>query len=100
MIVVEASFRLPAGTLERARPHMKAAMTATRAEDGCLLYAFTQDIDDPRLIRVVECWRDEDALAAHTRTPHFKAWRAVAESLGVFDRQFNFYSAEKANIRI
>jgi quinol monooxygenase YgiN len=37
----------------------------TLAEDGCLEYALNLDAFEPGRVRLVERWRDSDALAGH-----------------------------------
>ena len=92
-VLVLGTLRVPAETLERARPAMEAMMTASRAEDGCLAYAYSQDLLDPGLIRVTEAWRDRAALAAHFETPHLAAWRAEFPNLSITDRDLVLYEA-------
>lgn len=92
-ILVLGTLRVPAEMLERARPAMEAMMTASRAEDGCLAYAYSQDLLDPGLIRVTEAWRDRAALAAHFETPHLAAWRAEFPNLSITDRDLVLYEA-------
>ncbi|MEM8905281.1 MAG: putative quinol monooxygenase [Actinomycetota bacterium] len=53
--------------LDRARPLIEAS----RAEEGCLDYAFLPDPHDPTLVRIVELWEDEAALRHHFTLPHF-----------------------------
>ncbi len=93
MILVLGTIRLPAEAIERARPAMEAMMTASRAEDGCLEYAYSYDLLDPGLVRVTEAWRDREALAAHFRTPHLAAWRAAFPELSITDRRLALYEA-------
>ena len=50
---------------------------ASRAEDGCLDYAFAQDVCDPGTLILFERWRDAEALAAHGQSAHMQAFRAV-----------------------
>lgn len=92
-ILVLGTLRVPAEALERARPAMEAMMTASRAEDGCLAYAYSQDLLDPGLIRVTEAWRDRAALATHFETPHLAAWRAELPNLSITDRDLVLYEA-------
>jgi quinol monooxygenase YgiN len=48
-----------------------AIMTkASQAEDGCIDYAFAQDVTDPTIFRIVEIWEDDAALARHFKMPH------------------------------
>lgn len=92
-ILVVGTIRVPPETLDQARPAMQAMMTASRAEDGCLSYAYSQDLLDPGLIRVTEAWRDRAALAAHFQTPHLAAWRAVFPQFSITDRDLVLYEA-------
>jgi quinol monooxygenase YgiN len=54
------------------------------AEDGCVGYVVSADLDDENTFYIHEQWRDEDALAAHTSSPAFLAHRerAVGHLLG------------------
>jgi len=47
---------------------------ATRAEEGCLLYAFSADLEDPGMVHIIEKWTSEEALLAHFAQPHMKAF--------------------------
>ena len=72
---------------------MKTMVAASRAEDGCLEYAYAEDLLVPGLVRVTEMWRDREALAAHFQAPHIAAWRAVFSTLGITDRTLSLYEA-------
>lgn len=78
MIVVMGIIKGQAGEVDRLMPDMKAQMAATQAEDGCELYVFTRDFDDPDTVYISERWRDEAALAAHAASAHMATFnRAV-----------------------
>ena len=96
MIVITGTVRIPAGSLDLCRPAMKAMVEATRAEDGCLHYAYAEDVLEPGLIWVSEAWRDGAALGAHLNAPHFVAWRAAGADLGLHDRNLTVYEAVSA----
>ena len=70
---------------------MIAMLEASRAEDGCLVYSYAEDVAEPGLIRVFEVWRDQAALDAHFQTPHLAAWRAAWPEFGVSDRRLIAY---------
>jgi quinol monooxygenase YgiN len=94
MILVTGTIRLPADGLARALPAMAAMVTASRAEPGCLAYAYAQDLFDPGLIHVAERWTDRATLAAHFETPHLKAWRAQFAELEISDRNLVLIEGE------
>ena len=92
-LILAGTVRLPAANLDRARPFMAAMTEASRAEDGCLDYAYGEDVLEPGLIRVFERWRDQAALDAHRASGHMRAWRAAWPELGLHDRQLVVYEA-------
>jgi len=93
MIVIEGTVRVPAERIETVRPAMEAMIRASRAEAGCLDYAYSIDLLDPGLVRVTERWESREALAAHFTTPHMAAWRAQFADLGITDRSLRLYEA-------
>ncbi len=94
MIVIEGTVRVPPERLEAARPAMETMIKASRAEDGCLDYAYSIDVLDPGLVRVTERWESREALKAHFATPHMAAWRAEFGKLGITDRSLRLYEAD------
>ena len=93
MILVIGTVRLPSENIARARPAMEAMVAGSRAEDGCLEYAYSEDLLVPGLIRVTEAWRDRQALQAHFQTPHMAVWRAAFPGLEITDRNLSLYEA-------
>jgi quinol monooxygenase YgiN len=94
VIIIEGSVRIPPGKLEEARDVMEQMIRASRAEAGCLDYAYSVDVLDPGLIRVAERWESRDALAAHFKTAHMATWRSFFPQLGITDRSLRLYEAE------
>ena len=86
MIIVTGELRIAPANMERLRPHMRTVIEANRKEDGCLLFAYGEDVLEPGVIRIVEHWRDWPALAAHDKAAHVVAWRAVLKEVGVLGR--------------
>jgi len=76
MLIVLAKAKLSADALEAALPAIAEIVAASNAEDGCIAYAFTQDVLDPTVLHIVEKWQDDAALAAHFATPHMAAFGA------------------------
>ena len=94
MIVIEGTVRIGPDRLEEARSVMEQMILASRAEAGCLDYAYSVDVLDPGLIRVAERWQSRDALAAHFKTAHMATWRSFFPQLGITDRSLRLYDAE------
>jgi quinol monooxygenase YgiN len=91
MIVVVGTFRLPVEKLPEAREALIRVVEATRAETGCIDYAYAADVLEPGLIRVSEKWDTREALAAHFQTAHMEQWRREREALGLSDRDIRAY---------
>lgn len=94
MIVIEGTVRVPPERVEAARPAMETMIRASRAESGCIDYAYSVDLLDPGLVRVTERWESREALKAHFATPHMAAWREEIASLGITDRSLRLYEAD------
>lgn len=50
---------------------------ASRAERGNVFYDLYEDVADSRAFCFIERWADEEAVAAHNASPHFRAWTAA-----------------------
>ena len=94
MIVIEGTVRLDPDRMDEARPEMEAMVRASRAEAGCIDYAYAIDLLDPGLVRVSERWESRDALAAHFKTAHMATWRAFFPELAITDRSLRLYEAD------
>jgi len=97
-LVVTGVFRIPPENLQALHPHMAAVVMRSRAERGCLDYAYAEDLLDPGLIRVVERWTDQASLDAHAVAPHMDAWKTAREALGFHGRDLTIFevAAERA----
>ncbi len=93
MVIIEGTVRIPEGKLETARPAMESMIAASRAEAGCIQYAFAVDLVDPTLIRISERWESREALRAHAESPHMVRWQRSAAEIGVTDRSLRLYEA-------
>ncbi|WP_321487954.1 putative quinol monooxygenase [uncultured Hyphomonas sp.] len=98
MIVIEGTVRVPPERIDAAHPAMEAMIRASRAEAGCLDYAYSIDVLDPGLVRVTERWESREALQAHFATAHMAEWRAAFSSLGVTGRSLRLYEADPETI--
>jgi quinol monooxygenase YgiN len=91
MLVVMGMFRLPPASLEAGRVAMAQVVAASRAEPGCIAYAYAEDVTEPGLFRVSEAWESREALAMHFVTGHMKVWQRERAGLGMTDRQVSAY---------
>ncbi len=95
MIMIVGTVRFPAEKIRDARDAMARMIGATRAEDGCLNYAFAEDLLDPGLIHVSELWRDQAALEKHASSAHMGAYRKAGREFGVGERNLKVYEVDE-----
>jgi quinol monooxygenase YgiN len=98
MLIIMGTIRIDPANIPAALPAMKKMVAASNAEDGCFLYAYSQDLVDPGLVRISEQWRDRAALKAHFETPHMAEWRGVIPSLGISDRNLTLFEANDGEV--
>ena len=95
MLLIAGTVRIPAENIDAARAAAQAMIAETRKEDGCITYAFAQDLLDPGLIHISETWRDGAALKVHGESAHMAAWRAAAGELGLGERDLKLYRTDE-----
>lgn len=89
MISVIASITVTEGELARFLKIFKAKLPLVRAEDGCIEYFPTIDVDsglpvqvkEPSTVTIIEKWQSLDALQAHLVTPHMLAYREETKDI-------------------
>lgn len=96
MIILAGTIRIAAGQRPAALPVLRYMVEQTRAEPGCVAYAFSFDVLDDHLVRIFEVFRDEPALAAHRASEHMAKWRAAWQDLGIGERDLTQYSVSAA----
>ena len=57
------------------------ALGSERDEPGCLRFNVLRDEKDPNVYYFFEVYKDEAALEAHRKAPHYAVWRAAADTL-------------------
>jgi quinol monooxygenase YgiN len=62
---------------------VRPLIEASQAEAGCLFYEHSPHPYKPDLVLIMECFKDEEAHAAHLKTPHFEATWKELNRLGV-----------------
>jgi len=75
MIFITAKFQIKGEDADRW-PEIAADFTnATRAEPGCLWFAWSRSVEDPTEYVLIEAFRDGEAGGEHVRSAHFAAAR-------------------------
>lgn len=98
MLIIVGTIRMPPENSPAAREAIEGMITASRAEEGCLAYSYSEDILEPELIHVTERWKDEASLKKHWKSAHVVQWRARWATLGFRDRNLQLYRAEAITI--
>jgi quinol monooxygenase YgiN len=98
-IVVVGSFTAREGKEADALAAFEALVEPTHGEDGCILYALHQGIEDPRRLAFVERWASQEVLAAHLDSDHVKAALARAPDLFEEGSEIIVYEARPAKRR-
>ena len=95
MLIVAGEVKLAdVAEIDAARDAIVAMMASSNAEEGCILYAFSQDLAEPTVIRIIEKWQDQAALDAHFEVPHMAAFMAALANARVESVVTHLYDAE------
>ncbi len=95
MLLVQGWVRYAPDSMPDFRRVAAPVIAATNAEDGCIHYAFAEDIGEPGLVYVSERWRDQEAIDRHADSRHmgeFMTEMAGLEQLGI---DLRLYSGEE-----
>jgi len=60
---------------------LRALVSPSRREEGCLAYNLHRSLDTPGALLLHEVWASRDAHTEHTNTPHFLRWNARKDAL-------------------
>ena len=91
MQIVSGIIEVHGDDIDKAMAAASAMAQATREEDGCITYAFYQDIENPGRFRVYEEWDDLDCLKAHGKSPHIATYRQKLGEIGAFGRDIKMF---------
>ncbi|MGK8485711.1 putative quinol monooxygenase [Nocardia asiatica] len=80
-LTLNVRFTANPGREAELRDLLQGMIEPTLAESGCLRYELYLHPTDPSRMVLLEEWTDEDALAAHFRTPHLKALATALEDV-------------------
>ena len=74
MIVLNVRIETNPGAVAAMQDAVATMENASRAEPGCIEYVFSTEINNPTNIRIIEHWKDIDALKLHLTLPHMAAF--------------------------
>lgn len=69
-------------------------VSAIRAENGNLQYAYYQPLDDPETILLIDSWRDQEAIDVHHASPMMAEILRLREKYGLHVRAERMRSDE------
>ncbi len=69
---------------------LRALISPSRREEGCLSYNLHRSIDTPGALLLHEVWASREAHTEHTHTRHFLRWNARKDAL-LASRDANFW---------
>src|SRR3546814_12587058 len=72
MILFDVTIEAKDDRRKEATGLLRRTMAGSQAEEGCLIYRFTADLDDPRLFHLVELWESEAACDGNDNEAPFR----------------------------
>lgn len=94
MVILHASFRVKDGSLPFALAQCETVLGPSRAEPGCISYAFFALPNDPQSMIFVEEWQSPDALKSHFEMDYVKAFFAAVPQFVEEPPTVKIFSAE------
>jgi len=71
MITIVVKSKLKPGVKEEYLKLLTELVQLTRTEDGCICYDVFEDVKDPLVLTLIEKWRDQESIDAHSSTETF-----------------------------
>jgi quinol monooxygenase YgiN len=70
MIIIAGSLSFDPADREDVLASLVEVTVASRRDDGCVEYVWSEDLEAPNTFRFFECWDTKAALDAHLAAPH------------------------------
>ncbi|WP_440118541.1 putative quinol monooxygenase [Paenibacillus sp. QZ-Y1] len=78
MIIIHAHLQVKPDQEQAFLAAAKDLVSATRNEEGNLMYDLVKSTEHEQHYTMIELWKDEAANAAHNTSPHFQAFAQQA----------------------
>jgi quinol monooxygenase YgiN len=91
MIIIAGSLSFDPSDRADVLASLAEVTEASRRDDGCLEYYWSEDLEAPNTFRFFECWESQALLDAHLVQPHEVAFgernltRIIGATAGFFD---------------
>ncbi|MEM9253920.1 MAG: putative quinol monooxygenase [Pseudomonadota bacterium] len=95
MIVVNGVVKSSVAEIDAMREAIAQMEAASRAEEGCIDYTFSAEINDPGIIRITEKWQTLEALQVHFATPHMADFQAAMAEHPPASMDVSFYEVSE-----
>ena len=95
MIIVLAVVESSQQNIDRLKSAIEVMEQKSRAEDGCIDYTFSVELNRPGVVRISERWESLEALTAHFRQPHMADFRAAMAAHPPTSVTAHFYEASE-----
>ena len=70
MIIIAGSMSFDAADRGGRAGQSDEVTEASRRDDGCVEYFWSEDLDAPNTFRFFECWESQELFDAHLGQPH------------------------------
>lgn len=100
MIIVEGWVKLGEGEIDALHDAALTMMAETRKEDGCLLYVYSREVENPDTMRIAERWTSQEALVAHGKSAHMAEFNKAMAAAKILGASVKSYSAEEGRTLI
>lgn len=98
-ITVSAYYRVHPEDRQIFKDAVIPEMIAANKLEGCIYYAFSQDITDENTFHLLEGWRDQEAYERHENSETFlTALSTVVKNVRIVDREGVRYDVSKMHI--
>jgi len=96
MIIIGGDMKIKTENRAEAIAAFVAMQKASQAEEGCITYVFSADLETEDTIHLFEIWENSETLAAHGQTAHMATFR---EKMATYRVESNIgrYTAEVAS---
>ena len=81
VIIINAVLKAKSGKGELLRNELLNLVETSRVEDGCIQYTLHESVENKDTFVFYERWKDEEALAFHINTDHYKYCSQQTEQL-------------------